>query len=84
MKGVIHWVNASTALAIEVKLYDRLFTIEDLNHSDEDFRKYLNPDSLKTVKAVAEPCLSEANSKDSFQFMRTGYFCLDDRIAKLR
>ncbi len=77
VKGVIHWVNASTALAIEVKLYDRLFTIEDLNHSDDDFKKYLNPDSLKIVKAVAEPCLSEANSKDSFQFMRTGYFCLD-------
>ena len=82
VKGVIHWVNASTALEIEVKLYDRLFTIEDLNHSDDDFRKYLNPDSLKTVKAVAEPCLSEANSKDSFQFMRTGYFCLDADSTK--
>jgi glutaminyl-tRNA synthetase len=77
VKGVIHWVNAATALPIEVRLYDRLFKVEDLNTIEDDFRGYLNPESLKVVNAMAEPALQSAKATDRFQFLRMGYFCLD-------
>jgi glutaminyl-tRNA synthetase len=77
VKGVIHWVNAATALPIEVRLYDRLFKLEDLGAVEDDFRRHLNPDSLKVVKALAEPSLVNAKESDRFQFLRMGYFCLD-------
>ncbi len=78
VKGVIHWVNVPTALEIEVKLYDRLFVAEDMNRIEEDFTAYLNLDSLKVLsKVYAEPSLKSATMEDRYQFMRTGYFCLD-------
>ena len=77
VKGVIHWVNAATVLPVEVRLYDRLFQVEDLNKIEDDFRIYINPNSLTVVKAVAEPSIASANLKDRFQFLRMGYFCLD-------
>ena len=78
MKGVIHWVSVSTALEVEVRLYDRLFTAEDLNQVEDDFKNYLNPDSLKILpKVFAEPSLADARAAEHYQFMRTGYFCLD-------
>jgi glutaminyl-tRNA synthetase len=78
VKGVIHWVSVPHAVEAEVRLYDRLFTTEDLNASEADFRTLLNPDSLKVLpKVYAEPSLAHATSKDRFQFMRIGYFCLD-------
>ncbi|MFM8744964.1 MAG: glutamine--tRNA ligase/YqeY domain fusion protein [Cytophagales bacterium] len=77
VKGVIHWVNAATALPIEVRLYDRLFKVEDLSTLEDDFRGYVNTDSLKAVRALAEPSLQGANGSDRFQFLRMGYFCLD-------
>jgi glutaminyl-tRNA synthetase len=83
VKGVIHWVSAAHALPAEVRLYDRLFTVEDLSKGEDDFRKYLNPDSLKVVISVfAEPALAEATLTDRFQFMRIGYFCLDSDSTK--
>jgi glutaminyl-tRNA synthetase len=78
VKGVIHWVSVSHALEVEVRLYDRLFTTEDLNATEADFRTLLNPDSLKVLpKVYAEPSLANASLNDRFQFMRIGYFCLD-------
>ena len=78
VKGVIHWVSIPHALNIEVRLYDRLFKVEDLNQLPEDFKTYLNPDSLKILPNVyAEPALAKAKAEDRYQFMRIGYFCLD-------
>ena len=78
VKGVIHWVSIPHALNIEVRLYDRLFQVEDLNQLPDDFKTYLNPDSLKILSNVfAEPALAKAKAGDRYQFMRIGYFCLD-------
>ena len=78
VKGVIHWVSVLHAIEIEVRLYDRLFVAEDLNQIDDDFKNHLNPDSLKVLPEVyAEPALASAKMEDRFQFIRTGYFCLD-------
>lgn len=77
VKGVIHWVSAKHAIPAEVRLYDRLFNTEDLGTIDDDFTNHLNPESLKVQRAYAEPELVNAETKDRFQFMRIGYFCLD-------
>lgn len=78
VKGVIHWVSVLHAIEIEVRLYDRLFVAEDLNQIDDDFKNHLNPDSLKVLpKIYAEPALASAKLEERFQFIRTGYFCLD-------
>lgn len=83
VKGVIHWVSVKHAVEVEVKLYDRLFVAEDMNRIEEDFKNYLNPDSLKVLtKVYAEPSLKSATTTDRFQFMRTGYFCLDADSTK--
>lgn len=78
VKGVIHWVDAATAVPVEVRLYDRLFKVEDLGEAEGDFKDYLNPDSLVVKSNVlAEPAIRKANLDDRYQFLRTGYFCLD-------
>ncbi|MFN5170639.1 MAG: glutamine--tRNA ligase/YqeY domain fusion protein [Cyclobacteriaceae bacterium] len=77
VKGVIHWVSAKHALPVEVRLYDRLFKVEDVSEIEGDFRDYLNPDSLKVQTAYAEPELAKAKLGEHFQFLRMGYFCLD-------
>lgn len=77
VKGVLHWVHASTAVPMEVRLYDRLFKVEDLSAMDGDFKEYLNPDSLKVVQVWAEPSLQAAKPGAHFQFLRMGYFCKD-------
>ncbi|MFN4147460.1 MAG: glutamine--tRNA ligase/YqeY domain fusion protein [Runella sp.] len=77
VKGTIHWVSAQEALPIEVRLYDRLFQVADPSSEEGDFKDYINPNSLQTITAYAEPALAEATLADKFQFMRTGYFCLD-------
>ena len=77
VKGTLHWVSAKDALPIEVRLYDRLFKVEDLNSGEGDFKDQLNPDSLKTVAAMAEPALLNSKVGEHFQFLRMGYFCLD-------
>lgn len=77
VKGVIHWVNAPTAIDAEVRLYDRLFTIEDTAEIEGDFNSYINPDSLRIVTAKAEPWLAEVEIGSKFQFLRNGYFCTD-------
>ncbi len=82
VKGVIHWVSIPHAVEAEVRLYDRLFKVEDLNEMEGDFKEYLNPDSLKVLSRVyAEPSLKSARPEDRFQFMRIGYFCVDPDSA---
>ena len=76
VKGTIHWVSAAHALAAEVRLYDRLFSIPDPNSEDE-FMNVLNPDSLTTVNAMLEPSLADLVEGEPVQFERLGYFCLD-------
>ena len=76
-KAAIHWVDAATAVDAEVRLYDRLFTVEDPDDAEGGFVSVLNPDSLKTVIAKVEPELAMAQPGFSCQFERTGYFIAD-------
>lgn len=79
VKGVIHWVSATSGKEVEMRLFDRLFTIEDtsLMDPDKDFTEYINPQSLVVTKAIVEPELLKAKVGDSFQFERLGYFSAD-------
>ncbi|HIX27878.1 MAG TPA: glutamine--tRNA ligase/YqeY domain fusion protein [Candidatus Barnesiella excrementigallinarum] len=80
VKGTLHWVSATHSATAEVRLYDRLFNVENPSEEkDVDFRELLNPDSLKVIENCRiEPYLAEnAKSGDRFQFQRTGYFCVD-------
>jgi len=84
VKGTIHWVSARHAVEAEVRLYDRLFTIEHPDMDRErDFKEFLNPDSLVVLAGCKlEPSLGNALPGDRFQFERQGYFCLDSRDAR--
>jgi len=78
VKGTIHWVSKEAAIPCEIRLYDRLFRVEDPATAEGDFKDHINPDSLQIVSnAMAEPSLKEARASDKFQFIRKGYFCLD-------
>ena len=78
VKGTLHWVNAKTAVSVEVREYDRLFKVEDPADEEGDFKDYINPDSLQVIKnAKAEPALASARFEERYQFLRKGYFCLD-------
>jgi glutaminyl-tRNA synthetase len=79
VKGTLHWVSARHAVDAEVRLYDRLFDHEDpAGQKDEDYRKFLNPGSLKVLSGcMLEPSLRNAEPLDKFQFQRLGYFCVD-------
>ena len=77
VKGTIHWVSAGHAMETEVRLYDRLFSIEDLG--GENWLEFLNPGSLEVLRGCkVEPGLSGAKPQERFQFERLGYFCVDD------
>jgi len=77
VKGTIHWVSATHAEKTEIRLYDRLFKVEDPSSEERDFKDYINPGSLKIVQAFIEPSLKNAKPQDRFQFLRKGYFCVD-------
>lgn len=80
VKGTLHWVSAEYSSTAEVRLYDRLFNVENpTEEKDMDFRELLNPDSLKIVdNCRIEPYLAEnAKPGNRYQFQRTGYFCVD-------
>jgi glutaminyl-tRNA synthetase len=86
VKGVIHWVSAAHAADVEVRLYDRLFTKQDPDDlaEGEDYKTYLNPDSLQVLQGCkAEPSLAAAQPGERFQFERLGYFCVDSRDSRL-
>ena len=76
-KGVIHWVSAAHAAQAEVRLYDRLFKVENPSSEEGDFKDYINPQSLQIVQAYIEPSLVNANPAQRYQFLRKGYFCVD-------
>jgi glutaminyl-tRNA synthetase len=78
VKGTIHWVNAATAKTAEVRLYDRLFKVEDPSSEEGDFKDYINEHSLDVLPCVyIEPALANAKAGEQFQFLRKGYFCVD-------
>jgi glutaminyl-tRNA synthetase len=77
VKGTIHWVSAKHALPVKVNIYDRLFTDVDPEESG-DFRENINPDSIKVLdECRIEPSVKNAKAGDTFQFERSGYFCVD-------
>lgn len=78
VKGTLHWVSTAHALKAEVRLYDRLFAVENPSADERDFRELLNPESLKTLtECYVEPLLASAKPLEHFQFQRTGYFTVD-------
>ncbi len=77
VKGNIHWVSCSEAVPLELRLYDRLFTLEDPDAAEAGYQSVLNPDSLKVVSAYAEPAIAAFGPGDHAQFERTGYFVAD-------
>lgn len=77
-KGVIHWVDAATAVPATVRIYDRLFTDPAPDRGGADFTGFLNADSLQTIEdAMLEPALAAAQAEARFQFEREGYFVAD-------
>ncbi|MFZ6023380.1 MAG: glutamine--tRNA ligase/YqeY domain fusion protein [Bacteroidota bacterium] len=78
VKGTLHWVSAKHAVHAEVRLYDRLFKVEDVGNAEGDFKDHINTDSLEIIPhAFAEPALANDSAEDRYQFLRKGYFCLD-------
>ena len=78
VKGTIHWLSIPHAKQAEVRVYDRLFRVENPADEEGDFKDYINPDSLTIIKkAYIEPALAEAKPGERFQFIRKGYFCVD-------
>lgn len=77
VKGTIHWVSAAQAISAEIRLYDRLFKVENPSSEEGDFKDYINPDSLQIIYAFIEPSLQNATTENRYQFLRKGYFCLD-------
>ncbi len=83
VKGTSHWVSAEHAIPISVRIYDRLFLEEDPGSSDKELPELINPDSLEELEgSLAEPSLIDAATGEYFQFLRQGYFCLDEKLSK--
>ena len=78
-KGVIHWVDAASSVPAEVRLFERLF--KDARPGSHDLARALNPDSMRTTRAMVEPAII-ASDEDCFQFERTGYFVKDNRVYR--
>lgn len=82
VKGTIHWVNAKTALNVEVRLYENIVD-EEKGKLDENGNLNLNPNSLTVLKnCYVESCLKDAKTYDSFQFVRNGFFCVDAKDSR--
>ena len=82
VKGTIHWISADNAEEVDLMLYDKLFTIENLSDIPEDktYNDYLNPNSLiKVEKALVEKSLAYAPTGEKYQFVRNGYYCKDTK-----
>ncbi|WP_292892070.1 glutamine--tRNA ligase/YqeY domain fusion protein [Nonlabens sp.] len=78
VKGTLHWVSVAHALPVEVRLYDRLFTVASPDTDKEkDFMEFVNPESLEVITAMAEPAMKNLAAGDTVQFQRMGYFCVD-------
>lgn len=82
VKGTMHWISAEKAGTAEVRLYDRLFRVENPSNENGDFKSYMNPNSLEIITgAKIEPALKEAKVGQQFQFIRKGYFTLDTKLS---
>lgn len=78
VKGTLHWLSAAHCLPAEVRLYDRLFSVENPSADERDFRELINPDSLQVrTNCYVEDYLKDARPLDRFQFQRIGYFSVD-------
>ncbi len=78
VKGTLHWVSVAHAVKAEIRLYDRLFTVEDVASAEGDFKEHINTHSLQVIEnAYAEPALATDKADDRYQFIRKGYFCVD-------
>lgn len=78
VKGTLHWVSIPTAIKAEIRLYDRLFKVEDVANAEGDFKDYINSDSLHIIaNAYAEPAIKSDDRSTGFQFIRKGYFVSD-------
>jgi glutaminyl-tRNA synthetase len=84
VKGIIHWVSAAHAVAVEVRLYDRLLSVADpASEKGRDYREFLNPESLEVLAdALVEPDLAEVAGGETFQFERLGYFSVDSKDSQ--
>ena len=84
VKGTIHWVSCAHCEDAEIRLYDRLFDVENPSDEEgvEDFTKNLNPNSLEVINCKIEAALKNAKPGDTFQFVRNGYFCADKDSTK--
>jgi glutaminyl-tRNA synthetase len=82
VKGTIHWVSAAHAATAEVRMYDRLFKVENPSSEEGNFKDYINENSLTITQAYIEPSLVNATAENRFQFLRKGYFCLDKESTK--
>jgi glutaminyl-tRNA synthetase len=83
VKGTLHWVSAAHAVEAQVRLYDRLFSVENPAAEKENFTETLNPESLTVLDGcMLEPSLADANPGDRYQFERLGYFCVDPQDSK--
>jgi glutaminyl-tRNA synthetase len=81
VKGTIHWVSAQDAVTAEVRLYDRLFKVEDPSREEGDFKDFINETSLEILtESKLEPVLKDAEAGDHYQFERIGYFCPDSKL----
>ncbi len=86
VKGTIHWVSAAHALDVEVRLYDKLFTVEQPDEQageEGDFTQFLNQESLQIISAKIEPSVATAKPGSHFQFERVGYFFTDPKDSQL-
>ena len=84
VKGTLHWVSAGHAVTAEVRLYDRLFMVENIGAEAErtgkDYKEFLNPDSLVSLKGCKlEPSIASSRPLSRYQFERQGYFCADPK-----
>ncbi|XCN72625.1 MAG: glutamine--tRNA ligase/YqeY domain fusion protein [Candidatus Electrothrix aestuarii] len=84
VKGTIHWVSSKHGIPAEVRLYDRLFSVESPDADKEkDFKEFINPDSCQILEnSILEPSLAELSVEDRVQFERQGYFCLDSKESQ--
>jgi glutaminyl-tRNA synthetase len=82
VKGTIHWVSAEQAIPIELRMYDRLFTLESPDDAEGDILDYINPESLVIKQGFAEPALAETDPNEHFQFQRVGYFFKEKESSK--
>lgn len=83
VKGTIHWVDAKNAVNAEVRLYNELFTVADPEGGEKNFMDFINPNSLEVLSnCKVESTLAEVSAPSNFQFMRLGYFCVDNVDSK--